>query len=87
MFCVNRIHIGYSINRKQIFRLGFENAEIGAYGLTFRKRSHFIYKATQTSDCQFIRKTTWNKIMNNTTYEDVVEQMKIQIKRRFETII
>lgn len=46
MFCVNRIHIGYSINRKQIFRLGFENAEIGAYGLTFRKRSHFIYKAT-----------------------------------------
>lgn len=87
VFCVTRVHIGYTINRKPIFRLGFQNAEIGAYGLTFKKRSHFVYKSTQKTDALFIRKTSWMKIMNNSNYKDVTEQMKIKIKLRFENII
>ena len=51
VFSVARVHIGYSINMKPIFRLALNNAEIGAYGMTFKRRSHFIFKATQNCDC------------------------------------
>jgi len=80
VFSVAKVHIGYSINRKQIFRLALENPVIGAYGMTFKKRAHFIYKCTQNADCLFIRKTKWMTILKNSNYREVTEQIKKTIK-------
>lgn len=41
--------IGYSINRQQFFKIKKKNIPIGAYGVTYVKKSYYIYKTI--SDC------------------------------------
>ena len=38
---------------------------IGAYGITFNKNSHYIYKVTNNSEGFFIRRQNWLGIIEN----------------------
>lgn len=54
---------------------------IGAYGVTFSKRSLFIYKTVAYKNytmCEgyFIRKKEWLEIINNEDHEDVIKVYK-----------
>ena len=56
--------IGYNINLETCFALRYKNySVIGAYAVTFFKRSAFIYKTTTNCTGYFIRRKTWCKIL------------------------
>ena len=38
------IKIGYSMNNKRIFRLSQTANAVGVFGVTFNRKSHYIYK-------------------------------------------
>ena len=46
--------------------LRYKNSNmIGAYGVTFDKRSEFIYKTATVCKGYFIRKKAWKEILQN----------------------
>lgn len=49
------IKIGYSINNKKLFRITQGANAVGVYGVTFNRKSHYIYKVIQESVGYFIR--------------------------------
>ena len=52
--------VGFEMNKENRFCLSFKkNNVIGAYGMTFRKRSDVIYKTKTRCYGSFIRKTNW----------------------------
>jgi hypothetical protein len=53
-------HVGYSVNKTHIMKLKLRNQDIGAYGVTFNKKSSFIYKNKAECDAFFIRKKNWH---------------------------
>jgi hypothetical protein len=55
-------HIGYTINKKQYFKIKMMHQDVGAYGMTFKKRSEFIYKAQKDCEGFFIRRKNWIEI-------------------------
>lgn len=48
VFLVNsaKFEVGYSINKNTFYKLQKQNIDIGAYGVTFRVRSHYIWRTT-----------------------------------------
>ena len=48
--------VGFTINHVQMFPLIVTNVMIGAYGITFGKNSHYIYKANHNSEGFFVRR-------------------------------
>ena len=48
--------VGFTINHVPIFPLIVTNVMIGAYGITFGKNSHYIYKANHNSEGFFVRR-------------------------------
>jgi hypothetical protein len=48
--------VGFSINHVQILKLKLMNIMIGAYGVTFNKNSHYIYRVTNKSEGFFVRR-------------------------------
>jgi myosin-crossreactive antigen len=53
-------NIGYSINRKEHFPMRLNGCQvIGSYGVTFNKRSLFIYKTVEKCKGFFVRKLKW----------------------------
>ena len=67
IFIMNGIYeIGFEINRHQHMVLRYKDSNvIGAYGVTFNKRSIFIYKTYTECKGFFIRKTKWLELMDN----------------------
>jgi hypothetical protein len=57
--------VGYSINKKSMFRLKQAKIDIGAYGMTFNKRSHYIFRTANDTDGFFIRKNNWFNLLKN----------------------
>lgn len=56
--------VGYEINRVKKYVLRYRNSNvIGAYPVTFNKRSIFIYKTVTECKGYSIRKFNWQKIM------------------------
>lgn len=37
--------VGYSFNHKRIFKIRLKNNNIGAFGVTFKKKSRWAYRA------------------------------------------
>jgi len=69
--------VGYSINNKHEFLPEKQSANvIGAYGVTFSKRSLFIYKTSTQCEGYFIRKKEWLEIINNDEHEEVIKVYK-----------
>lgn len=56
--------IGYEINRVKKYCIQYEDAcVIGAYGITFNQRCAFIYAALTSTKGYAIRKSNWNKLI------------------------
>jgi hypothetical protein len=77
--------VGYSINNKYEYlpEKQFKNV-IGAYGVTFSKRSLFIYKTFTMCEGYFIRKKEWLEIMDNDDNSEIVKRLKVQLKDNYK---
>jgi len=64
IFIMGQFHVGYSINKKSIFRLKMQDVDIGSYGITFNKRSHYIFRSANDSDGYFVRKQHWVNLLS-----------------------
>lgn len=60
----SNLAVGYTINNKEYLRMNLNNHPIGAYGITFDKECHYIYRCLQTTKGFFIRKEVWKNILN-----------------------
>ena len=76
--------IGFNINLETCYTLRYKNySVIGAYAVTFFKRSAYIYKTSSVCSGYFIRRKIWQTILdNNDTH--VVQEFKDQIVREYE---
>ena len=60
------IGVGFEINRNVKFGVRFDNGcVVGAFGLTFRQRSRYIYQCFSVAHGYFIRKEYWLEILEN----------------------
>jgi len=58
--------VGFEINKKTRFCLRYDNCAIyGAFGVTFRQRSKFVYKCFSKCTGQFIRAENWHNILES----------------------
>lgn len=56
--------IGFEMNRIQTFVLRFKDSNvIGAYGVTFNKRTLFVYKTVTACQGFFIRRNAWRNLI------------------------
>ena len=53
---------------------------IGIYGVTFNKRSEFIYKTITPIESLFLRKVKWHNILSNGDIKGFVQIIKNHIK-------
>ena len=53
---------------------------IGAYAVTFNKRSLFIYKTISEIRGYFIRRTNWVRIIINEEYKNIIPEFKANVK-------
>lgn len=75
--------IGFELNGNIFYKIQYKNSNpIGAFGVTFNKRSQFIYRTCGVCRGFFIRKTNWMKIMQS--HEQVTDEFKGQIVKEFE---
>lgn len=84
--------VGFSLNKNQYFVLknnGSRNRTvIGAYAVTFNKRSLFIYKTmAEQLKGYFIRRKNWVKIMINEEYKNIIPEFKMNVKSNFEDYV
>jgi len=69
--------VGYSINNKYEFLPEMQTKNvIGAYGVTFSKRSLFIYKTYDQCEGYFIRKKEWLEIIDNDDHSEIIKHYK-----------
>ena len=76
--------IGFNINLETCYSLRYKNySVVGAYAVTFFKRSNYIYKTSTMCHGYFIRRKTWCNILNEGDTH-VVKEFKDQIVREYE---
>ena len=76
--------VGFEINRTKEMVLRYKNCNlIGAYGVTFNKRSHFVYKTFTDCEGFFIRREAWKGLIDNNPEVSchLVEQVKEEYDR------
>ena len=57
--------IGFEINKFKEYVIRYKDCNlIGAYGCTFNKRSHFVYKTFTDCEGFFIRRENWKDLLN-----------------------
>ena len=89
-FMEGHFDVGYCIDLEERFKLRFKNySVVGLYGVTFFKRSQYIYRTHNTCSGYFIRRPKWKNIMDeqddNVTVEfkdQITKEYEIRIKRR-----
>ena len=82
--CNSEIKIGYSINNKKFFRLTHQCNAVGAYGVTFNRKSHFIYKVVSDSEAYFIRQNNWSTMINSFDNKQLKQSIENKIKEEYE---
>jgi len=74
--------IGYSFGGEIKYKLRFTNrALIGAYPVTFGKKTEYVYRTVTTCRGFFIRKSNWKNIMNH--HEEITDQFKAAIMNQY----
>lgn len=67
--------VGYEFNGEKKYPLKFKNSNvIGAYYVTFNKKSGFIYRTATECKGYFIRRKPWMNIMES--HEQVTDEFK-----------
>ena len=75
--------IGFEINRKPTYVLRFKNCNvIGAYGVTFGRRSMFLYRTLTTCHGFFIRRIEWRGLMDE--HAEISQHLKDAVKKEYE---
>ena len=92
-FTKGEYHVGFTINRETTYVLRFtcDNEDstqgnmIGAYNITFQKRSLFVYRTE--SECQGyqIRQSNWLKLFDD--HKEIGELFQTEIKREFDVVL
>lgn len=78
--------IGFEINRIPNYVLRFKNCNvIGAYGVTFNRRSMFLYKTVTTCHGFFIRRIEWRGLMEE--HASISQHLKDAVKKEYEISI
>ena len=73
--------VGFSINRKTFYPLQqMKGTVIGLYGVTFGKRSEYIYRSISSIEGYFVRKTKFLKIINDPDHKKFNTIVKVHIK-------
>jgi hypothetical protein len=63
-FLYGSFDVGYCVDLDTKFSLRFKNySVVGLYGVTFFKRSQYIYRTATTCGGYFIRRFKWKQIM------------------------
>jgi hypothetical protein len=84
-FNYGQIDVGFEINRKQYFELRLRNSVIvGAYNVSFNKRSKYIYRTHTYCEGYTIRKTNWHIIMSDEEHSLLGNMLKKRIKREYQ---
>ena len=78
------IKIGYSMNNKRIFRISQTANAVGVFGVTFNRKSHYIYKVIQDSDGYFIRQSKWLKLLNSLDNKILKQSIEDKITTEYE---
>ena len=69
------VDIGFEINRVKTFVLRYKNkCEVGAYEVTFNKRSLFVIRTTSVCTGYSIRRTNWKKVIGG--HDEIADLMK-----------
>ena len=59
------IHVGFEINKQEIYTMRFKKFSInGAFDVTYKQRSQFLFKAGSNCKGFFIRKQAWQNILD-----------------------
>ena len=75
--------IGFEINRIATYVLRFKDCNvIGAYGVTFNKRTLFAYKTITACRGFFIRRNEWRGLMQD--HDDISGHLKEAVKKEYE---
>jgi hypothetical protein len=79
--------VGFSINHQMIFNLQLMHSMIGAYGVTYNKNSHYIYKVSNNCKGFFVRRIKWLEILDTIsvdTSDMFVKCFKQALKEQYE---
>jgi hypothetical protein len=79
--------IGFTCNLEEYYPMRYEHySVIGAYGVTFLKRSAYIYKTVSYATGYFVRRKTWRIILDNND-RNVIQEFKLRTQLEFENKI
>ena len=81
--------VGFNVNLGTRFPLSYRYYRIvGVYGVTFFKRSQYIYKTKTNTEGFFIRRKNWKAIMEpERNDKNVIHELKELIIREYEVKI
>ena len=84
-FTKGQCETGFEINRVQNYVLRQDrNIYIGAYNVTFNKRSKFVYRTYYKCEGYSIRRSLWKIKVMSEEHEQIVETFKKTIKKDYE---
>ena len=79
--------VGFEINRELYFVIRYKNSLsaniIGAYGVTFNKRSKFIYRTVTVCEGFSVRKTNWKTLMDDEDNTIIAGHLKKLLKKDY----
>lgn len=83
-FIEGEYNVGYTLNRQEKFPMRLKGHTcIGAYEVTYNKRTLFIYKTVEICWGYFIRKQNWINIMSNEDNKSFIYDAKTKIRNDF----
>ena len=81
-------NIGFTVNRVHKFPLRYGGCRvIGAYNVSYNKRSMFAYKTYERCQGYFVRKSNWLRIMAEEEYQYLVELFKQNAREEYFSTI
>jgi len=88
-FTKGRFSVGFNVNLETRFPLSYKYYRIiGVYGVTFFKRSQYIYKTKTNTEGFFIRRKNWKNIIDPERNDrNVIHELKELIIREYEVKI
>ena len=88
-FTKGMFSVGFNVNLGTRFPLSYKYYRIvGVYGVTFFKRSQYIYKTKTNTEGFFIRRKNWKTIMEpERNDKNVIHELKELIIREYEVKI
>ena len=79
------VDIGFEINRRQYWELRLRTAIIiGAYNVSFKRRTKFIYMTSTMCSGFSIRKSNWHSIMSDPDHKLLAGMLRNSVKKYYQ---